>query len=144
MWYYNLFTNMWQEFVLDTSGSFVQPPRLKDHVFVASELGLIIYGGVSWTPTNMTFIDAEIQRRLNYVSECEAFIISQGFTVADIGSAAFDQKYIETGNICYKAFPTEERDSIWMNKDIYFFPQKECQDDCNNRGICLFGRCTCA
>ncbi len=62
MWYYNLYTNMWQEVTYEVTGKFAQPPPLKDFTYVNSKEGMVLYGGLSWTNTDMTQVDADLER----------------------------------------------------------------------------------
>jgi len=48
MWYYNVFTNMWQQISLKTEAPFVIPPPLKEFSMVMSRSGILLYGGQTW------------------------------------------------------------------------------------------------
>jgi hypothetical protein len=102
MWYFNLYTNMWQEFKLDLSGSFVEPPPLKDFVFANTKLGLIIHGGQTWTTTNKDVIDANVLRKGKFDVECGALAKELGtnksitITIDDANTALWETLYIET------------------------------------------------
>lgn len=55
-WYYNLFTNMWQKLEAEVDSTITNsavPPALTGHSLVSSDYGIILYGGKSWTSTNM-------------------------------------------------------------------------------------------
>jgi hypothetical protein len=149
MWYYNLFTNMWQEnfnyILYDNITNSVIPPALKGHTFVASDSGLILYGGVNWHTADLITADSENERKSLFLSDCQTKLDDEGLTVDDIGTPAWDAAYASTGDDCFQSiepFPQEER-SISYNTNVYVFPIDECIDNCNNRGTCNFGRCTC-
>ena len=42
----------------------------------------------------------------------------------------------------YPPFPKDIR-SVFYNKAVYFLPTAVCEQDCNKRGACVLGRCTC-
>lgn len=149
MWYYNIYTNIWQEFKYQTDGDFVIPPKLKDFSFVSAKIGLVIYGGVTWTPTDLTKVDEDQARRSKFENDCQAIATAKGLTLADANSPAWIAAYASTGNACFAPYIDTVR-SLAINKDAFFFPSAECKDpanpamaNCNGVGVCSYGRCTC-
>lgn len=75
-------------------------------------------------------------------TDCGKKLLDHGLTAADIGGSLFDALYLTTGDECFKPFLKIEQ-SYQIINDIYFYPQKNCRNNCNGYGICVFGRCTC-
>jgi hypothetical protein len=70
-WYFNLFTNMWQQLQLYTDPSVtnsVIPPGLRGHSLVSSDYGIVLYGGQTWIEGNLTFSDANYEAKSTYLS----------------------------------------------------------------------------
>lgn len=127
MWYFNLFSNMWQKLnqVVDTTESNSKlPPGLQGHTFVYSDIGLILYGGQTWLEADIDITDTDFERKSVYEANCLLIITDQGFTIDDIGTAAFAAAYDTTNDTCFletEPFLQIER-SIYYNTDIYLFP----------------------
>lgn len=67
--------------------------------------------------------------------------------VDDIGSYWWNKMYERTKNDCFNVevwppFPESTR-TIAYNSDIYVLPIDACFQNCNERGLCTNGRCTC-
>lgn len=71
-WYFNLFTNMWQQLFLTVDPTITNsaiPPGLKGHSLVSSEYGIVLYGGQSWSKADLDITDADYEARSIYESE---------------------------------------------------------------------------
>ena len=68
-------------------------------------------------------------------------------TIEDIGSSWWTMMFRRTNETCfdesvYPAFPKDSR-VLAFNEDIYVLPTDRCSEQCNGRGLCTVGRCTC-
>ena len=101
MWYFNLFSNMWQKVnqqVDDTVSNSRLPMGLQGHSFVYSDSGIVLYGGQYWNEADLTLTDANFERRSEYETKCQDILDAHGLTINDIGTAAFEAKFVETGD----------------------------------------------
>jgi hypothetical protein len=71
-WYFNLFTNMWQQLTLSVTAGVSNsaiPPGLIGHSLISSEFGIVLYGGQSWTKADLDITDADYEAKSIYESE---------------------------------------------------------------------------
>ena len=126
---------------------------------VRGKEGILLYGGVTWPDVNMTASDAVLLERVAWLDACkkrvEALIEKQQKYDADLPMMGIDDIGTETWRLMYKrtrddcfnediypAFPSDTR-VLSYNENIYVMPTENCIEDCNQRGSCTVGRCTC-
>lgn len=68
-------------------------------------------------------------------------------TIDDIGSKWWKLMYKRTKDDCfnekiYPPFPDDTR-QMYYNENIYVLATENCIEDCNGKGLCTVGRCTC-
>ena len=68
LWQYNIYSNMW-----DKISTEITPPGFKGHRVLLYSGGFAIYGGSTWTSTNLTEIDST-----NYQEEGSSISYSTG------------------------------------------------------------------
>ena len=86
-------------------------------------------------------VEKQCERQQKYVKEMPIL------TVDDIGNEYWIIMWERTRKDCfditkYPPFPKPQR-IVNYNKDVYILPIDACYEDCNGKGLCSVGRCTC-
>jgi len=128
------------------------PPGLKGHSMLMTKHGVLVYGGATWTVTDLELADKIAEEKEKFEDNCGEYMELESLTVDDIGSEAWNtlrvkyaKSFAQLGlNNCfdvrfYPPFPETER-TIYYNEDVFFLPIATCPKDCSGKGSCNFGR----